>query len=195
MLKLVWTRSLIKTRSKFSKMLIYTFLFLFWFVCVYEMFQETMTHIKCAVTCIKNNTIIKKSTIKYSCHLFACGIEKLVHCHSHFTSAKVYRSAVVAMSLPLSTQTASLLLVRTTNICLYKQCRNYFLSFRLFDIIVSKKSPAVSNGFATVRQFVISIMRHCLICTTAYVHMQSIVYLVEVFVLARWFVANDECQT
>lgn len=177
-------------------MLIYTFLFfLFWFVCVCEMFQETMTHIKCAVTCIKNNTIIKKSTIKNSCHLFACGIEKLVHCHSHFTSAKVYRSAVVAMSLPLSTQTASLLLVRTTNVCFYKQCRNYFLSFRLFDIIVSKKIPPYQMASQTVRQFVISIMRHCLICTTAYVHMQSIVHLVEVFVLARCFVANDECQT
>lgn len=136
------------------------------------MFQETMTHIKCAVTCIKNNTIIKKSTIKNSCHLFACGIEKLVHCHSHFTSAKVYRSAVVAMSLPLSTQTASLLLVRTTNVCFYKQCRNYFLSFRLFDIIVSKKNPAVSNGFANrspIRHFNYASlfdMHHC-ICTHA----------------------------
>lgn len=153
-------------------MLFYTFLyFLFWFVCVCEMFQETMTHIKCAVTCIKNNTIIKKSTIKYSCHLFACGIEKLVHCHSHFTSAKVYRSAVVAMSLPLSTQTASLLLVRTTNVCLYKQCRNYFLSFRLFDIIVSKKK---SRRIKWLRKpFANSSFQLCVIVWYAPLHMYT----------------------
>lgn len=171
-----------------------SFFVLFWFVCVCEMFQETMTHIKCAVTCIKNNTIIikKKSTIKYSCHLFACGIEKLVHCHSHFTSAKVYRSAVVAMSLPLSTQTASLLLafIQPMYVCINNAAIIFFLFVYLILSFRKNKVPLYQMA---LQPFANSSFQLCVIVWYAPLHMYT---CSQLYTWLRFLYSHDdECQT
>lgn len=65
--------------------------------CMWDVLRINDPFRVCTMTCIENI----KSTVKvWSCTAICMWNWKLVHCHSHFTSAKVYRSAAEAMSLP-----------------------------------------------------------------------------------------------